>query len=78
MLPWDPKGKNQKGCCVLRTEPWFSPRVGYIGMWFRMGTGRNGALEVAVHRLDSAFQVFLLEVLGNGDDLTLSSDGNMI
>lgn len=75
---WDPKGQNKKGCCVLRTEPWYSPRVGYIGVWLGMGTGRNGALEVTVYRLDSAFQVSLSEVLGNGDDLTLSSDGDMI
>lgn len=78
MLPWDPKGKNKKGCCVLRTEPWFSPRVGYIGVWLGMRAGRNRALEVIVHCLDSAFQVSLLEVLGDGDDLTLSSDGHMI
>lgn len=63
---------------MLRTEPWFSPRVGYIGVWLGMGAGRNRALEVTVHCLDSAFQVSLLEVLGDGDDLTLSSDGHMI
>lgn len=75
---WDPKGKNKKGYCMLRTEPWCSPRVGHIGVWLGMGTVRNGALEVTVCRFDSAFPVSLSEVLGNGDDLTLSSDGDMI
>ena len=56
VLPWGPKGKNKKGCCMLRTEPWFSPRAGYIGVWLGMGAGRNRALEVTVHCLDSAFQ----------------------
>lgn len=43
MLPWDPKGKNKKSCLVFGTEPWYSCRVGYMGVWLGMGTGRKGA-----------------------------------